>query len=171
GGEKNLFYRLTPLFETLAPKDTGKPAAGFMHCGPAGAGHFIKMTHNGIEYALMSAYGEGFELVKKSPYGDIDFERLARLWNNGSIIQSWLLEFAEAAFRKHGDLSDIEAWVEDSGEGRWTVQQAVDFAVHAPLISGALFQRFRSRDKDCFSDKLLAALRDEFGGHGFKKSG
>jgi 6-phosphogluconate dehydrogenase len=165
GGEKNLFDRLTPIFETLAPKD------GFMHCGPAGAGHFIKMVHNGIEYALMAAYGEGFELVKKSPYGDINFERLAGLWNHGSIIQSWLLEFAEMAFKKHGDLSDIEGYVADSGEGRWTVQQAVDFAVHAPLISGALFQRFRSREKECFADKLLAALRDEFGGHGFKKSG
>jgi 6-phosphogluconate dehydrogenase len=165
GGEKNLFDRLTPIFETLAPKD------GFMHCGPTGAGHFVKMVHNGIEYALMAAYGEGFELVKKSPYGDIDFERLANLWNHGSIIQSWLLEFAEMAFKKHGDLSDIEGYVADSGEGRWTVQQAVDFAVHAPLISGALFQRFRSREKECFADRLLAALRDEFGGHGFKKSG
>ncbi len=165
GGEKNLFDRLTPIFETLAPKD------GFMHCGPTGAGHFIKMVHNGIEYALMAAYGEGFELVKKSPYGDINFERLASLWNHGSIIQSWLLEFAEMAFKKHGDLSDIEGYVADSGEGRWTVQQAVDFAVHAPLISGALFQRFRSREKECFADRLLAALRDEFGGHGFKKSG
>ena len=165
GGEGELFDRLTPLFQTLAPND-----AGFMHCGPAGAGHFIKMTHNGIEYALMSAYGEGFEIVKKSPYGNIDFEGLARLWNNGSIIQSWLLEFVEAAFRKHGDLSGIEAWVEDSGEGRWTVREAVDFAVHAPLISGALFQRFRSRDRECFSERLLAAMRDEFGGHGFKKS-
>ncbi len=165
GGEKNLFDRLTPLFKTLAPEK------GFMYCGPAGAGHFIKMVHNGIEYALMSAYGEGFEIVKKSPYGNIDFEGLAGLWNHGSIIQSWLLEFAESAFRKHGDLKDIEAWVEDSGEGRWTVREAVDFAVHAPLISGALFQRFRSRDRECFSEKLLAAMRDEFGGHGFRKSG
>ncbi len=165
GGDRDLFDRLTPLFETLAPEK------GFMYCGPAGAGHFIKMVHNGIEYALMSAYGEGFEIVKESPYGSIDFEGLARLWNSGSIIQSWLLEFAEAAFRKHGDLKDIEAWVEDSGEGRWTVREAVDLAVHAPLISGALFQRFRSRDRQCFSERLLAAMRDEFGGHGFKKSG
>ncbi len=170
GGERNLFDRLIPLFKTLAPDASGRPD-GFMYCGQAGAGHFIKMVHNGIEYALMSAYGEGFEIVKKSPYGNIDFERLAGLWNSGSIIQSWLLEFAESAFRKHGDLKDIEAWVEDSGEGRWTVREAVDFAVHAPLISGALFQRFRSRDRECFSERLLAAMRDEFGGHGFKKSG
>lgn len=163
GGERDVFDRLEPIFKTLAPE------GGFMHCGPAGAGHFIKMVHNGIEYALMSSYGEGFEIISSSEYGGIDFAGLASVWNHGSIIRSWLLEFAGEAFRKHGRLEDIAGYVEDSGEGRWTVQQAVEEGVHAPLISAALYQRFRSRERECLSDKLLAAMRDEFGGHGFRK--
>ncbi len=164
GGESAAYERLIPVFKTLAPE------GGYMHCGPAGAGHFVKMVHNGIEYALMAAYGEGFEIINSSEYGGgLDFARLAGLWNSGSIIRSWLLEFAQSAFSKYGKLDGIEGYVQDSGEGRWTVQQAVDTGVPAPLISAALFERFRSRQEDSFSDRLLAAMRDEFGGHGFKK--
>lgn len=164
GGEKRIYKRLEPVFRTLAPKD------GYLHCGPAGAGHFVKMVHNGIEYGMMSAYGEGFEILNASPYGSgMDFARIAHLWNQGSVVRSWLLELAESAFRKDGNLSGIEGYVEDSGEGRWTVQQAVESAVPAPVITASLFQRFRSRHADSFSDRLLAALRNEFGGHAVKR--
>jgi 6-phosphogluconate dehydrogenase len=164
GGEKNIFKHLDPLLKTLAPKE------GYLHCGPVGAGHFVKMVHNGIEYGMMSAYGEGFEILKASPFGEsMEFAKVAHLWNQGSVVRSWLLELAESAFKKDKTLSKIEAYVEDSGEGRWTVQQAVDTAVSAPVITASLFQRFRSRDPDSFSDKLLAALRNEFGGHSIKK--
>jgi len=163
GGEKKIFDKVTPLFKTLAPKD------GFLYCGGPGAGHFVKMVHNGIEYGMMSAYGEGFEILNASPYaGGFDYANIARLWNHGSVIRSWLLELAEEAFRKDGSLSGIEAYVEDSGEGRWTVRQAVESAVPAPVITSALYQRFRSREENSFSDRLLAALREEFGGHGFR---
>ncbi len=164
GGEKKIFKHLDPLLKTLAPK------GGYLHCGPVGAGHFVKMVHNGIEYGMMSAYGEGFEILKASPYGEsMEFAKVAHLWNQGSVVRSWLLELAESAFKKDKTLSKIEAYVEDSGEGRWTVQQAIDTAVSAPVITASLFQRFRSRDPDSFSDKLLAALRNEFGGHAIKK--
>ena len=164
GGEAAAYEPLVPVFKTLAPE------GGYMYCGPSGAGHFVKMVHNGIEYALMAAYGEGFEIMEASPYGQhLDYAQVSNLWNNGSIIRSWLLEFAGSAFSKYGKLEGIKGYVQDSGEGRWTVQQAVDTGVPIPLISAALFQRFRSRQEDSFSDKLLAAMRDEFGGHGFKK--
>ncbi len=163
GGEKKAYDKLTPILKTLAPKD------GYLYCGPAGAGHFVKMVHNGIEYGMMSAYGEGFEILHASHYADgFDYAKIAHLWNQGSVIRSWLLELAESAFEKDGKLEGIEAYVEDSGEGRWTVQQAVDSAVPTPIIAASLFQRFRSREESPFSDKLLAALRNEFGGHGFK---
>jgi len=130
------------------------------------------MVHNGIEYGMMAAYGEGFEIMKESPYGgNIDFSKVAHLWNQGSVVRSWLLELAEAAFKKDGNLSSILGYVEDSGEGRWTVQQAIDTAVPAPVIASSLFQRFRSRQSDTFSDKVLAALRQEFGGHTVVKAG
>jgi 6-phosphogluconate dehydrogenase len=164
GGEKGVYRRLIPIFRTLAPKD------GYLHCGPVGAGHFVKMVHNGIEYGMMSAYGEGFSILNSSPYAaDLDYAKLSHLWNQGSVIRSWLLELAEAAFKKDGRLSHIEPYVEDSGEGRWTVKQAVDSAVPAPLITSSLFQRFRSRETESFSDRLLAALRHEFGGHALKE--
>jgi 6-phosphogluconate dehydrogenase len=164
GGEQKIYRKLVPLFKTLAPKD------GYLYCGPAGSGHFVKMVHNGIEYGMMSAYGEGFEILKASPYADsLNMAKVAHLWNQGSVVRSWLLELAEAAFKKDGDLSAIEGYVEDSGEGRWTVQQAVDTAVSAPVITASLFQRFRSRKVESFSDKVLAALRNEFGGHAVKK--
>jgi 6-phosphogluconate dehydrogenase len=164
GGEKECVGRLAPIFRSLAPKD------GYLYCGPAGAGHFVKMVHNGIEYGMMSAYGEGFELLDASPYSaHLDFNAVAHLWNQGSVVRSWLLELAEAAFKKDRRLSQLEAYVEDSGEGRWTVQQAVETAVPAPVITAALYQRFRSRDANAFSDRMLAALRNEFGGHALRK--
>jgi 6-phosphogluconate dehydrogenase len=163
GGQRKVYRRLTPLLKTLAPKD------GYLYCGPVGAGHFVKMVHNGIEYGMMSAYGEGFSILHSSPYaGGLDYAKLSHLWNQGSVIRSWLLELAEAAFKKDRELSHIEPYVEDSGEGRWTVKQAVDAAVPAPVTAASLFQRFRSRQAESFSDRLLAALRYEFGGHAVK---
>ncbi len=135
-----------------------------------GAGHFVKMVHNGIEYAIMEAYGEGFEMLKNSPYGEqLNPGQVAHLWNQGSVIRSWLLELLESAFEKDPDLSTIKGYVEDSGEGRWTVQEAVDMGVSVPVIALSLFRRFQSRQEDLFSDKVLAALRNEFGGHTVKK--
>ncbi|HET6514546.1 MAG TPA: decarboxylating 6-phosphogluconate dehydrogenase [Thermodesulfovibrionales bacterium] len=164
GGEKKDYMRFEPLFKTLAPKD------GYLYCGPVGAGHFVKMVHNGIEYGMMSAYGEGFSILNASPYAKgMDFSKIAHLWNQGSVVRSWLLELAEAAFKKDRDLSHIEGYVEDSGEGRWTVQQAIETATPSPLIALSLFQRFHSRETDAFSDRLLAALRNEFGGHAVRK--
>jgi 6-phosphogluconate dehydrogenase len=160
GGEMEMFRHLKPLLQTLAHPE------GYMYCGESGAGHFVKMAHNGIEYGMMAAYGEGFSILKASPYGNsMDLAAVARLWNRGSVVRSWLLELAESAFRKDHDLETIQGYVEDSGEGRWTVQQAIDSGVPAPVLAAALFQRFRSRMLDSFSDKLLAALRNEFGGH------
>jgi 6-phosphogluconate dehydrogenase len=166
GGERRIYRYLEPLFRTLAPKD------GYLYCGKTGAGHFVKMVHNGIEYGMMAAYGEGFEILQTSPYGEsCDFAKIAHLWNQGSVVRSWLLELAEAAFKRDSDLSSISGYVEDSGEGRWTVQQAIDAAVSAPVIASAIFQRFRSRQAETFSDKVLAALRHEFGGHEVFKAG
>jgi len=166
GGVKNDFEYVEPLLKTLAPKE------GYMYCGPVGAGHYVKMVHNGIEYALMEAYGEGFEILKASPYGeDLEMNRVAHLWNQGSVIRSWLLELVESAFEKDSDLSGIQGYVEDSGEGRWTVQQAIDSGVAATAIAHALFKRFESRQDDVFSDKVIAALRNEFGGHALLHKG
>jgi 6-phosphogluconate dehydrogenase len=166
GGNPKTYKRLQPIFKALAPKD------GYLYCGETGAGHFVKMVHNGIEYGMMSAYGEGFEILKASLYGKgLDFAAVAHLWNQGSVVRSWLLELAEAAFKKDEDLSTISGYVEDSGEGRWTVRQAVDTGVSTPVIAASLFQRFRSRKTDAFSDKVLAALRQEFGGHAVLKAG
>jgi len=165
GGDEKAYRRHVPIFKTLAPKD------GYLYCGPAGAGHFVKMVHNGIEYGLMSAYGEGFDILHASPYAEgLDYSKVAHLWNQGSVIRSWLLELAEDAFGKDAQLSSIEPYVDDTGEGRWTLQEAVDSAVPAPVIASALFQRFGSRGGGGFSDRLLAALRNEFGGHAVKKS-
>jgi len=164
GGDQKIYRKLEPLFRTLAPKD------GYLYCGGIGSGHFVKMVHNGIEYGMMAAYGEGFEIMQVSPSGKhLDFAKVAHLWNQGSVVRSWLLELAEAAFKKDKNLSSISGYVEDSGEGRWTVQQAIDTAVPAPIIASSLFQRFRSRETDAFSDKVLAALRQEFGGHAVLK--
>ena len=160
GGDKDVFRYLEPIFLTLAPKD------GYLYCGKAGAGHFVKMVHNGIEYGLMQAYGEGFEILDASEYADsFDYAKIAHLWNQGSVIRSWLLELAADAFSKSAELSDIKAYVEDSGEGRWTVQQAIDTGVPAEVITLSLMRRFRSRQQDPFTERVLAALRREFGGH------
>ncbi len=162
GGNKAAFNKVEPALKTLAPKD------GYAYVGATGAGHYVKMVHNGVEYAMMQAYAEGFELMEASPFG-IDLRKVSHLWNQGSVIRSWLLELAEAAFKKDPKLKGIKGWVNDSGEGRWTVLNAVESAVPAPTIALALFKRFRSRQKDPFSDRVLAALRNEFGGHAVKK--
>lgn len=160
GGSKEDFDYIEPLLRTLAPKD------GYLYCGSSGAGHFVKMVHNGIEYGMMEAYGEGFELLKASPYKEsLNLREVAHLWNQGSVVRSWLLELLESAFSKDPELSNISGFVQDSGEGRWTVQQAVELGVSIPVIADALFKRFQSRQNDVFSDKVLAALRNEFGGH------
>jgi 6-phosphogluconate dehydrogenase len=161
GGDAAAVKRLVPLLDTLAPKN------GWLHCGDVGAGHFVKMVHNGIEYGMMQAYAEGFEILQASPYKP-DAKKVAHLWNQGSVVRSWLLELTEDAFAKDPDLSRISGYVEDSGEGRWTVQQAIDSGVSAPVIALSLFQRFISRQKDPFSLRVLAALRNEFGGHAVK---
>lgn len=160
GGEREVYDYLDPILETLAPKE------GYLYCGPTGAGHFVKMVHNGIEYGMMQAYGEGFAILEGSPYGEyLDYAQVSHLWNQGSVIRSWLLELLEAAFSKDERLTEIRGYVEDSGEGRWTVQQAVESGVSAPVIALSLFRRFRSRKEDAFEDRVLAALRREFGGH------
>ena len=160
GGERQIYEYLEPIFKTLAPTD------GYLYCGPTGSGHFVKMVHNGIEYGMMEAYGEGFAILEGSVYGkELDYSELARLWNQGSVIRSWLLELLESAFAKDSRLRDISGYVEDSGEGRWTVQQAMESDVSAPVIALSLFRRFESRQKDAFGDRVLAALRREFGGH------
>jgi len=165
GGDEVDFKHIEPLLETLAPKD------GYLYCGSTGSGHFVKMVHNGIEYATMEAYGEGFEMLKASPYGgDLNMQAVAHLWNQGSVIRSWLLELLESAFEKDPELSGIKGYVEDSGEGRWTVQEAVDMSVSVPVIALSLFKRFQSRQENLFSDKVLAALRNEFGGHAVTKT-
>jgi 6-phosphogluconate dehydrogenase len=163
GGEADDFSRLEPIFATLAPQ------GGFEHVGPAGAGHFTKMVHNGIEYALMQAYGEGFELLHDSEY-KIDVNRVAKVWQHGSVIRSWLLDLATNALDGDPNLSDIAAYVEDSGEGRWTLETAIERAVPAPTIAAALFARFASRQDLSYAAKLVAALRKEFGGHAVRSS-
>jgi len=162
GGEKQVVERLDPIFKTLAPKD------GYLHVGPSGAGHFVKMIHNGIEYGMLQAYGEGFELLKASGF-DLDLGKIAHLWDQGSVVRSWLLELAESAFNKDPELASIKGYVEDSGEGRWTVLEALERDVPASVLTLSLFARFASRQKDSFSAKVIAALRNEFGGHAIKK--
>jgi 6-phosphogluconate dehydrogenase len=162
GGEKEIVDRLEPIFKTLAPKD------GYAHVGPSGAGHLVKMIHNGIEYGMLQAYGEGFELLKASRF-DLDLGKIAHLWNQGSVVRSWLLELAESAFKKDPQLSSIRGYVEDSGEGRWTVLEAVERDVPASVLTLSLFARFASRQEDSFAAKVIAALRNEFGGHAVKK--
>jgi 6-phosphogluconate dehydrogenase len=165
GGDREAFEAVEPLFKTLAPED------GYLYCGKTGAGHFVKMVHNGIEYGMLQAYAEGFDLLQASDYAeDFDYRAISHLWNQGSVIRSWLLELAESAFDKDARLDELEAHVDDSGEGRWSVHDAVDSAVYAPVITMALMTRFRSRDENSFADRLIAALRNEFGGHTVKKS-
>ena len=162
GGNEAIFKQVEPIFKTLAPPD------GYAYVGPSGAGHYSKMVHNGIEYSMLQGYAEGFEILKASPF-PFDLVQLSRLWNHGSVIRSWMLELAEDAFKRDPNLEQIRGWVEDSGEGRWTLQESIDHAVPAPALAMSLFMRFRSRQEDSFSGKVLAALRNEFGGHAVKK--
>ncbi len=162
GGDKAPVRRLTPIFEALAPED------GWAHVGAAGAGHFVKMVHNGIEYGLMQAYAEGFELMYHSEF-DLDLSDIAGIWRYGSVVRSWLLELLHAAMEEHGEhLDDIAGYVQDSGEGRWTINEAINANVPVPAISAALFARFASRREIDFSAKVQAALRNQFGGHAVK---
>jgi 6-phosphogluconate dehydrogenase len=162
GGAPEHVAVLQPAFDALAPPD------GFAHVGPAGAGHFTKMVHNGIEYGLMQAYAEGFEIIEHSEF-DVDLHELSGIWRYGSVVRSWLLELLHSAFEEHGnELDDIAPWVEDSGEGRWTIAEAIAENVPAPVISAALFARFASRDEINFAAKVSAALRNQFGGHAIK---
>jgi 6-phosphogluconate dehydrogenase len=162
GGDKEVVKQLEPIFNTLAPSD------GYLHAGPCGAGHFVKMIHNGIEYGMMQAYGEGFEMLAASPF-DLDLGKIAHLWNQGSVVRSWLLELCESAFAKDPRLSSIKDFVEDSGEGRWAAREALETCVPAPVLTAALFARFASRQDSSFSAKVVAALRNEFGGHPVRK--
>ena len=159
GGDEGAFKYAEPLFKTLAPPN------GYERTGPSGAGHYVKMVHNGIEYAMMQSYAEGFELLQAKKAYNIDLQKVAALWNKGSVVRSWLLELLDDAFQKDGKLEGIKGYVEDSGEGRWTVMTAIEEAVPAPVITLSLFERFRSRQEDTFGNRVLAALRNEFGGH------
>ncbi len=160
GGEKAAVERLRPIFETLAPPD------GFLHVGPSGSGHYVKMVHNGIEYGMLQAYGEGFHVLEASKsYPDLDLHGIAHLWNQGSVVRSWLLELAERAFERDPRLSQLRGWVDDSGEGRWTIDEAMDLSVPVPVLVLSLMARYQSRLPDSFGNKVIAALRNEFGGH------
>jgi 6-phosphogluconate dehydrogenase len=162
GGEKAIVEQLEPIFKTLAPEN------GFAHVGASGAGHFAKMVHNGIEYGMLQAYGEGFEMLKASQF-EFDLGKISHLWNQGSVVRSWLLELAENAFQKDPQLSSIKGYVEDSGEGRWAVLEAVEREIPASVLTLSLFARYASRQEDSFSAKVIAALRNEFGGHAVRK--
>jgi len=162
GGEREVVEPLEPVFHSLAPE------GGYLHVGGPGAGHYTKMIHNGIEYGLMQAYAEGFEIMHASAY-DLDLAAISEMWLHGSVVRSWLLELMAHAFKANGqDLAGLKGWVADSGEGRWTVQEAIDLDVPAPVITASLLTRFRSRQDDSYGGKVLAALRNEFGGHAVK---
>jgi 6-phosphogluconate dehydrogenase len=159
GGDDEPVKRLEPIFETLAPEE------GYAHVGPSGAGHFVKMVHNGIEYGLMQSYAEGFEIMEHSEF-ELDPHQISGIWRNGSVVRSWLLGLLHAAFEQHGSkLEDIAPYVEDSGEGRWTINEAINENVPAPVITASLYARFTSRDEIKFSSRVAAALRQQFGGH------
>jgi 6-phosphogluconate dehydrogenase len=163
GGDADAFEYVEPVFKTLAPEN------GYAYLGDAGAGHFAKMVHNGVEYAMLQSYAEGFEILQKSRY-DYDLRAICSLWNQGSVVRSWLLELAERAFEKDANLESVRGYVEDSGEGRWTVIEAIEEDVPANAIAGSLFARFASRQDDSFAMKVIAALRGEFGGHAIKEA-
>ncbi|HKJ82147.1 MAG TPA: decarboxylating 6-phosphogluconate dehydrogenase [Ignavibacteriaceae bacterium] len=162
GGEKSACDYCEPVFKTLAPEN------GYQYCGKPGAGHFVKMVHNGIEYGMMQSYAEGFEIMEKSPF-EIDLKAVAEVWRYGSVIRSWLLELAGLALKDDPKLSKIKDYVDDSGEGRWTVDAAMEFEVPAHVITASLYNRYRSRQDESFAMKMLAALRNQFGGHAVKK--
>jgi 6-phosphogluconate dehydrogenase len=164
GGDEAVIERLTPIFETLAPA----PNRGWGRVGPVGSGHFTKMIHNGIEYGLMQAYAEGFSILQHKHDFGLDLHQIAEIWRHGSVVRSWLLDLTADALDKNPTMTGIAPYVEDSGEGRWTVEEAIDLNVAVPVIALSLLERLRSRDADSFSDKLLAAMRNEFGGHAIK---
>ena len=164
GATKKAFTLCEPIFKTLAPPQ------GYAHVGPPGAGHYVKMVHNGIEYGMLQAYAEGYEILNAAPHFKLDLHQIASVWNRGSVVRSWLNELAESAFSKDASLSALKDYVEDSGEGRWTVQEAVDINVPAPVITLSLLMRLRSRQEESFGAKVIAALRNEFGGHAVKKA-
>ena len=165
GGDAGAVARLQPVFATLAPT----PETGWGHVGPSGAGHFAKMIHNGIEYGMMQAYAEGFAILEKKQAMDFDLGALAEIWRHGSVVRSWLLDLTADALKKNPQMDGIAPYVADSGEGRWTVAEAIDLNVSAPVITLSLLERLRSRDDDSYADKLLAAMRNEFGGHAVKQ--
>jgi 6-phosphogluconate dehydrogenase len=165
GGDEEDVERLKPIFMSLAPA----PDKGWGRVGPCGAGHFVKMVHNGIEYGLMQAFAEGFALMEAKTDFKLDLDQIAEIWRHGSVVRSWLLDLIAAGLAENPGLRGIKPYVEDSGEGRWTVSEAVDLEVSAPVITLSLLERFRSRDPDSFADKLLAMMRHEFGGHALKK--
>jgi 6-phosphogluconate dehydrogenase len=164
GGDEKVVARLSSIFEALAP---GKDK-GWGRVGPAGSGHFVKMVHNGIEYGMMQAYAEGFSIMRHKAEFKLDMEQIAEIWRYGSVVRSWLLDLTADALRRNPDMRDIAPYVVDSGEGRWTVAEAIDLDVPAPVITASLIERLRSRDTDSFADKLLSAMRNEFGGHAMK---
>jgi 6-phosphogluconate dehydrogenase len=169
GGADEAVERLSPILDVLAPPSSEEHGPGWGHFGPAGAGHYVKMVHNGIEYGIMQAYAEGFDLFHHSEY-DLDNAKIAHLWMQGSVIRSWLCELAARAFEQEGnDLEHIEGWVEDSGEGRWTVEDGIDKRVPMPVIAESLYARFSSRGQADFAARVNAALRNQFGGHAVKK--
>ena len=164
GGDDEAVNRLRPIFEALAP---GKEL-GWGHVGPTGAGHFVKMVHNGIEYGLMQAFAEGFEILHRKEEFGLDLAQIGHIWQDGSVVRSWLLELTTRALEAHPGMADIAPWVADSGEGRWTIAEAIDLDVPAPVIALSLMARLRSRSEEAFSDRLLAAMRQQFGGHAVK---
>ena len=164
GGEAEVVERLRPIFETLAPA----PDKGWGHVGPSGAGHFVKIVHNGIEYGLMQAYAEGFSLLQHKETFGLDLHQVSEIWRHGSVVRSWLLDLTARALDEDAELADVAPYVSDSGEGRWTVAEAVDLDVPAPVITLSLIQRLRSRDSESYADRLLAAMRSQFGGHEVK---
>jgi 6-phosphogluconate dehydrogenase len=164
GASDDAFKLCEPIFRTLAPPD------GYAHMGPTGSGHYVKMIHNGVEYGMLQAYAEGYEILHASKDFKLDLHKIAGVWNHGSVVRSWINELAEIAFSKDGELSALKGFVADSGEGRWTVQEAIDLDVPAPVITLSLLMRLRSRQSDSFGAKVIAALRNEFGGHAVQKA-
>jgi 6-phosphogluconate dehydrogenase len=162
GAESDVFAYIEPIFKDISVQD------GYLHCGRVGSGHFVKMVHNGVEYGMMQAIGEGFDILDKSAF-DLDYEAVAKVWSNGSVIRGWLMELAQSAFSKDANLDGMKDVIRSNGEGLWTAQEALDLAVPIPVIASALFVRFASEQPELFSNKVVAALRDEFGGHGVEK--
>ena len=166
GGKEEAFQRLEPIFQTLAPGED----RGYSHVGPVGAGHFVKMVHNGVEYGLMQAYAEGFEIMEAKKEFNLDLRQIAETWRYGSVVRSWLLDLAVKALAEDPTLESLRAYVDDSGEGRWMVQESIELAVPAPVITLSLQQRFRSRQEEPFGARMLAALRNQFGGHTVRRT-